>query len=91
MDRWQATGLVFALTSGALGTIGLLNSKPLPPSAHLGRLAPLDKNDDGRLSASEWRAAGRDAGRMRIMDGNGNGFLEPTEIRPRRTAGEGAE
>lgn len=89
MNRWQAIGLCFAIASAALGTAGLLKTRPLPPSARLGAMAPMDANNDGRLSASEWIKARRAEPAMRTLDKNHSGYLEPDEVRPRRGGGGG--
>lgn len=87
MNRPQMAGMGFAIASAVLGAIGLFHSKPLPLSARLGELAPLDANSDGRLSRAEWASAGRDAAQFEALNSNNNGYLEPDEVKPRRGAG----
>ena len=87
MDRPQMAGLAFAVASAVLGTIGLVHTKPLPLSARLGQLAPLDTNNDGRLSALEWTSSGRVRSEFEALDTNRNAYLEPSEVQPRRGAG----
>ena len=87
MNRPQMAGLGFAIASAVLGAIGLFHSKPLPLSARLGALAPLDANNDGRLSSAEWVSAGRDTAQFQALDTNSNSYLEPDEAKPRRGAG----
>lgn len=87
MDRPQMAGLAFAVASAVLGTIGLVHTKPLPLSARLGQLAPLDANNDGRLSRAEWTGAGRPIAAFAALDTNSNAYLEPAEAKPRRGAG----
>ena len=86
MNRPQMAGLAFAIASAALGGIGLFHSKPLPLSARLGAHAPLDTNNDGRLSSAEWASAGREATAFEALDINSNAYLEPAEVKPRRGA-----
>jgi hypothetical protein len=87
MDRPQMAGLAFAVASAVLGTIGLVHTKPLPLSARLGQLAPMDANNDGRLSALEWTPSGRARSEFEALDTNRNAYLEPAEVKPRRGAG----
>ena len=81
MDRWQAIGLGFAVASFAFGTIGLVRTEPLPLSAQLGVLGPLDANSDGRLSLTEWRSDDRSEDDFSALDANTNDYLEPDEAR----------
>lgn len=87
MNRPQMAGLAFAIASAVLGAIGLFHSKPLPLSARLGALAPLDANNDGRLSRAEWTSVGRESATFEALDTNKNAYLEPDEVKPRRGAG----
>jgi lysophospholipase L1-like esterase/Ca2+-binding EF-hand superfamily protein len=41
----------------------------------------LDTNNDGQIGLSEWRAAGLSLADFQKLDGNGDGFLTPREIR----------
>jgi len=87
MDVGRATGVGLALASTLLGLYGLLNAKPLPLSARLGAMAPLDGNEDGRISPDEWAKAGRPAAAMAALDTDHDGFIEPREARRRRIRG----
>lgn len=87
MDRPQMAGICFAIASAVLGAIGLLQSKPLPLSARLGEMAPIDANNDGRISASEWKSAGRAVPALNALDSDHDGYLEPGEVKRRRGAG----
>jgi len=89
MDVGRVAGLGLGLASTLLGLYGLANTKPLPPSARLGMLAPLDLNNDGRLSADEWARAGRKPEAMAAMDTDHDGFIEPKEARRRPVRGQG--
>lgn len=89
MNRPQLAGIILAVMSTATGTYGLMQSKPLPPSAKLGAMAPLDRNNDGRISGEEWAQGGRPAAEKIARDANGNGYLEPAEVRPARKRGTG--
>lgn len=80
MDRWQIVGVGLAVASAGIGAVGLFHIKPLPLSAKLGAMAPLDTNSDGRLSANEWVSSGRAEEKMRSLDANGNGYLDPEEV-----------
>ena len=84
MNWPQLMGLGCAVASTFVGTFGLLQVEPLPPSARLGALAPLDSDGDGKLSRAEWASGGRDAASLEAQDTNRNGSLEPAEVRPRR-------
>lgn len=86
MNRWQLAGMGFAVAAAILGAIGLWRSEPLPLSARLGKMAPLDANEDGRISSREWTSAGRAASAMQALDASRNGYLEPAEVDPRRTS-----
>jgi hypothetical protein len=79
--------MAFAIVSAVLGSIGLANTRPLPPSAKLGALAPIDTSNDGRISAAEWRAAGRDPAAMAKLDKNHDGMLDPKEVKAGRRSG----
>ena len=83
MDVGRAAGLSFGLASTLLGIYGLANTEPLPLSARLGLLAPLDLSNDGRISAEEWAKAGRTPESMAALDTNHDGFIEPKEARRR--------
>lgn len=87
MNRPQIVGMAFAIVSAVLGAIGLANTRPLPPSAKLGALAAIDTSNDGRISAAEWRAAGRDPAAMAKLDKNHDGMLEPKEVKAGRRSG----
>ncbi|MEO9131493.1 MAG: hypothetical protein ABI240_09815 [Sphingomonas sp.] len=84
MDLPRTAGIALGLASTLLGLYGLVHVKPLPLSARLGALAPLDRNQDGRISATEWAQAGRAPAAMAALDINKNGFIEPAEARARR-------
>jgi hypothetical protein len=86
MDLPRAAGIGLGLASTLLGLYGLLHTKPLPLSARLGALAPVDRNHDGRISATEWAQAGKPAAAMAALDKNHNGFVEPAEARSRQPA-----
>lgn len=80
MDRWQLLGVGLAVASAGIGAVGLLHTEPLPLSAKLGTLAPLDTNGDGRLSKNEWVSSGKAEDEMSSLDANGNGYLDPEEV-----------
>jgi len=82
----RAVGVGVALASTVLGLYGLYHTKPLPLSQQLGEMAPLDRNDDGRISAAEWGEAGRSPAEMAPLDTNKDGFIEPQEARPKSGA-----
>jgi hypothetical protein len=84
MDVPQTAGIVLSLAASAVGVHGLLNTKPLPLSARLGALAPLDRNQDGRISVAEWKLAGRPASALAALDKNKDGYVEPEEVKPPR-------
>jgi len=84
MDRPQMIGIALGVASTILGAVGLANSRPLPPSAHFGPLARIDANDDGRISAAEWRAAGRNPAAFAVLDRNRDWRLSPSEALPHR-------
>jgi hypothetical protein len=86
MDLARVAGLGFGLASTLLGSYGLLHVKPLPLSSRLGALAPADRNEDGRISASEWEEDGHPPAAMAALDRNGNGYVEPAEARSRQAA-----
>jgi hypothetical protein len=88
MDLPRLAGIGFGLASTLLGSYGLLHVKPLPLSARLGALAEVDRNHDGRISATEWAQAGRAPSAMAALDANKDDFVEPAEARSsRRTRG----
>lgn len=91
MDRPQLIGIGLAIVSAILGIIGLANTQPLPPSARFGALAAIDTSNDGRISAAEWRAAGRDPAAMAALDKNHDGVLSPSEAKSRRSSGKPSE
>lgn len=84
LPRW--VGLGCAVASTLLGAYGLLHVKPLPLSARLGALAPLDRNEDGRISRAEWQQAGRSPASMAALDADHDGYVEPGEARRSRSA-----
>ncbi|MEH3105793.1 MAG: hypothetical protein PGN09_00485 [Sphingomonas fennica] len=84
-------GIALGLISTLLGLYGLLHVRPLPLSARLGAMAPIDRNQDGRISASEWAEAGRTPADMARLDVDGDGFIGPAESRPRRKPAGGGE
>lgn len=86
MTRPQLIGMLFAVAAAGVGTIGLLNTERLPPSARLGAMAKLDGDGDGRVSLAEWTAAGRNQAAFIELDRDGSGLLEPTEAKARRGA-----
>ena len=89
MDRPQLAGIVFGIAASVVGAYGLIQTKPLPLSAKLGVFAPLDRNDDGRVSGTEWQAAGREQTGFSTLDKNRDGFVGPKEVpRKRRGGGE---
>jgi hypothetical protein len=87
MDRPQMVGIGFAIAAAGVGTFGLMQSEPLPPSARLGAMASLDSSNDGRISKEEWAAAGRPANTWGTLDVNGNGYVDPAEVKPQRGGG----
>lgn len=91
MNVWRMVGIALGLASTLLGLYGLIHLKPLPLSARLGALAPIDRNQDGRISPSEWAQAGRAREAMAKLDVNRNGFIEPAEARTRRKPAGGGE
>jgi len=90
MDVARVTGILLGIASSVLGLYGLVHLKPLPLSARLGTLAPVDRNQDGRISATEWTQVGRDSAAMVALDSNKSGFIEPAEAKRRRRPAGGA-
>ena len=90
MNVARITGTLLGVASSVLGLYGLIHLKPLPLSARLGALAPVDRNQDGRISTTEWTQAGRAPAAMVALDSNKSGFIEPVEAKRRRKAVGGA-
>ena len=86
MDLARMAGIALGVSSTLIGVYGLVHVKPLPLSARLGALAPIDRNQDGRISSTEWAQAGRLPAAMAALDADNNGFIEPAEARARRKA-----
>ena len=91
MDRPQMIGIGLGIASTIVGVVGLANTSRLPPSAQFGPLAAIDVSNDGRISAAEWQAAGRDRSAFAALDKNHDGHLSPSEALPRRRRGGGGE
>jgi hypothetical protein len=91
MNLPRMAGVALGLISTLLGLYGLLHVEPLPLSAKLGALAPIDRNQDGRISVTEWAQAGRAPAEMVKLDANRDGFIAPAESRPRRKPAGGGE
>lgn len=87
----RLAGIALGGASTLLGLYGLIHLKPLPLSARLGALAPIDRNQDGRISASEWVQVGRAPEAMAKLDVNKSSFIEPDEVRSRRKPAGGGE
>jgi hypothetical protein len=79
----RIVGVLLGLASTLLGLYGLINAKPLPLSARLGAMAPLDLDHDGRLTPAEWAKAGRTPAAMAALDTNHDNIIEPKEARRR--------
>lgn len=91
MNLPRMAGVALGLISSLLGLYGLLHVKPLPLSARLGALAQLDRNQDGRISVTEWAQAGRSLPDMTKLDVDRDGFIGPAESRPHRKPAGGGE
>jgi hypothetical protein len=91
MNLPRMAGVALGLISTLLGLYGLLHVKPLPLSARLGALAPIDRNQDGRVSVTEWMQAGRAPVEMEKLDVDRDGFIGPAESRPRRKPAGGGD
>ena len=89
MQVGRIVGMLLGLASTLLGLYGLINAKPLPLSARLGAMAPLDLNSDGRLTPDEWAKAGRSPEAMAALDTNHDGIIEPKEARRPPARGQG--
>lgn len=85
--------LAASLAMPALAQPPSAAAAPASPEARRAALAAIDTDGDGRLSRTEWLAAGRRERGFAMADGNGDGFIDAAErqalverLRARRAA-----